>query len=560
MNRLVILAVDDEPMVLESLTEELERTFGQDYDIEAAESAEEALEIIDELTQEGSEVAIIVSDHLMPGMKGDELLIKIHHQYPSSLKIMLTGQADVNEVGNAVNSANLYRYIAKPWDANDLNLTVKEALTKYVQRKQIEQQNLQIQEKERRLTQFLEAMPIGVAVHNAVGQITYANHKAKELLKLDVLPDTKSEQLSEAFKVYRTGTEELYPTEELPIVRSLTGEIVRVDDMEIHHSDRVVPLEVSTTPIRDETGKIAQAIAAFQDISDRKKAEAERDSYTQELFKLNEALSKFVPHQFLQSLDRHNLVDIKLGESVEKKMSILFADIRSFTTLSERMSPEDTFKFINGYLRRMEPAIIENGGFIDKYIGDAIMALFEGSAENAVKAAIAMLKALAEYNLTRPGRDRPPLKIGIGINTGNLMLGTVGGSSRLDTTVVGDAVNLSARLQDLTKVYQAPLLISHNTLASLQEPMKYALRLIDQGKVRGKTQTVGVFEVFETDPPEQKQSKLATKSVIETAVSYYYTGAIDKAKSLFLDCIQKNQGDRVAQVYLQRCQNSEPAN
>ncbi|HBL13044.1 MAG TPA: hypothetical protein DD379_16930, partial [Cyanobacteria bacterium UBA11162] len=245
----------------------------------------------------------------------------------------------------------------------------------------------------------------------------------------------KSEQLSTDFHVYQAGTDKLYPPEQLPIVRSLAGETVHADDLEIRDSDRIISLEVSTTPIRDETDKISQAIAAFQDISDRKKAEAEREQYTQELYKLNEAFSQFVPHQFLQSLARKNFAEIQLGECVEKKMSILFADIRSFTTLSEQMSPEDTFKFINGYLRRMEPAIIENGGFIDKYIGDAIMALFEGSADGAVQAGVTMLKTLADYNLTRQRSNRQPIEIGIGINTGNLMLGTVGGCSHLDTTV-----------------------------------------------------------------------------------------------------------------------------
>jgi class 3 adenylate cyclase len=185
-------------------------------------------------------------------------------------------------------------------------------------------------------------------------------------------------------------------------------------------------------------------------------------------------------------LARKNIAEIQRGECVKKQMSILFADIRSFTTLSEQMTPEDTFKFINGYLRRMEPAIINNGGFIDKYIGDAIMALFEGSADGAVKAGVTMLNTLADYNVKRQRSNRQPIEIGIGINTGNLMLGTVGGNSRIDTTVIGDAVNLSARLQELTKVYQTPLLISHNTFACLEEPMKYALRVIAQEQVRGK--------------------------------------------------------------------------
>ena len=550
MNELGILLVDDEPMVLEGLAEELLRNFGQDCQIEAAESGEEALEILEEVQGEGIEIAVVISDQLMPGIKGDELLSQIHLQYPDILKIMLTGQAEADAVGNAVNSANLYRYIAKPWDATDLNLTVKEALSKYLRIKQLEQQNAQLRENERRLTQFLEAMPIGVSVHDMTGQLTYANQKAKELMRLDVLPNTKIEELSDTFKVYQAQTQELYPPEQLPIVRSLTGETVHAEDIEIHHPDRIIPIEVSTTPIRDEMGQISHAIAAFQDISDRKLAETEREQYTQLLFELNEALSRFVPRQFLQFLARKSIIDIKLGECVHKQMSVLFADIRAFTTLSEQMTPEDTFKFINGYLRRMEPGIIQNGGFIDKYIGDEIMALFEGSADSAVSAGITMLKILAEYNLTRQKRNRQPIEIGIGINTGKLMLGTVGGNSRIDTTVIGDAVNLGSRLQQLTKFYNTPLLISHHTLASLQEPMKYALRAIAQEQVRGKAQKVGIFEIFEADPPAQKQAKLETKQIFETALIHYYTGAIEEAKSLFSECLQKNPHDYVAQIYL----------
>lgn len=181
------------------------------------------------------------------------------------------------------------------------------------------------------------------------------------------------------------------------------------------------------------------------------------------------------------------------------------------------------------------------------------MALFEGSADNAVNAGVAMLKALAQYNLIRQQLSRQPIEIGIGINTGNLRLGTVGGNSRIDTTVIGDAVNLGSRLQQLTKVYQTPLLISHHTLASLEEPTKYALRLIAQAQVRGKTKKVGVFEVFEADSTAQKQAKLETKPIFEAALIHYYQGAVDKAKILLYQCLQKNPSDSVAQLYLQQC-------
>ncbi|MCZ0900498.1 adenylate/guanylate cyclase domain-containing protein, partial [Microcoleus sp. HI-ES] len=171
------------------------------------------------------------------------------------------------------------------------------------------------------------------------------------------------------------------------------------------------------------------------------------------LAQLNKAYERFIPHQFLQFLEKSSIIDVELGDQVQLEMSVLFSDIRDFTTLSETMTPEDNFKFINSYLSRMEPVINENNGFIDKYIGDAIMALFSGEADNAVKAGIAMLHRLAEYNEYCANAGCAPIQIGIGINTGSLMLGTVGGPNRMDGTVISDAVNLASRVESLTKNY-----------------------------------------------------------------------------------------------------------
>lgn len=145
MIKSAILCVDDEPIVLESLKEQLKRSFGSSYYIEIAESGEEALLVIEELEEDGIEINVIISDQIMPIMQGDELLIKIHEQYPKSLKILLTGQASAEAVGNVVNNANLYRYVAKPWDEADLCLTVTEALKSYRQDKQLTQQNEALQ-------------------------------------------------------------------------------------------------------------------------------------------------------------------------------------------------------------------------------------------------------------------------------------------------------------------------------------------------------------------------------------------------------------------------------
>ena len=270
------------------------------------------------------------------------------------------------------------------------------------------------------------------------------------------------------------------------------------------------------------------------------------------------AYGRFVPHQFLDLLNKESIIDVQLGDHIQKKMSILFSDIRSFTTLSESMKPEDTFKFINAYLSRMESVIVENNGFIDKYIGDGIMALFSGSADDAVKAGITMLHRLTEYNQHRANSGYIPLKIGIGINTGSLMLGTVGGKNRMDGTVISDAVNIASRLEDLTKHYGVSLLISHHTLANLQNPTNYSIRFIEQVKVKGKSQAVAVFEVFDGDDPEIKKGKLATKVSFEQALWLYNLGLKSEAAQLLTGVLKINPRDRVAQIYLERCQSRVP--
>lgn len=703
MKKQVIICVDDEQTVLRSLKAELKEVISSECRIEIAESAQEALEIMEELLQYGYEIPMIISDYIMPEMKGDELLRRVHVICPKTIKVMLTGQANIEGVSNAINSANLYRYIAKPWQSQDLKMTVAEAILSYVQEQQIAEKNAKIQEmnqdlerlnreqaalieklheRESRWMQFLEAMPVAVSVINVEGQVDYTNQKAQELLGKGFVPHTSTEQLSEVYQIYQTGTNQEYPVDDLPVIRALRGERATADDVEIHQGDQIVPLECWATPIYDGQGDILYAIWAFIDITERKQAadallqaeqkyrhlfenaiegifqtahdgsfisvnqalaqiygydspedlkasltniqeqlyvnpsrwielseliqhsgevsdfesevyrkdgstiwisenaravcdvkgeviyyqgfvedithrklaENQRLSLTTELFQVNQAFSRFVPRQFLQLLGKQSIVDVELGDQVQQEMSILFADIRDFTALSETMNPEQNFKFINAFLSRMEPAIIDNKGFIDKYIGDAIMALFSAGADDAVKAGIAMLQRLVEYNRHRISSGYVPIKIGIGINAGPLMLGTVGGASRMDGTVIGDVVNLAARVESLTKFYGVSMLITHPTFLELNEPI-YALRPIDRVQVKGKSEFVMVYEVFEADSSQVKEEKLATSQVFLGGLHQYMLGKFAESEKLFSECLRHSPLDNVAQLYLQRCQH-----
>lgn len=409
-------------------------------------------------------------------------------------------------------------------------------------------------ESERKLAQFLEAVPIGVAVIDSNCEIYYLNYAAQKILGTGIIRHVKIEDFAEIYQVYVAGTNQLYPYQNLPIVRALKGESSTVDDLEIHRQNKIIPLESWATPIYDKSGQITYTLLVLRDITERKKSEAERLKLTDQLLALNVSYSRFVPHQFIQLLNKQSILDVELGNQVQKEMSVLFSDIRDFTTLSESMTPAENFQFINAYLSRMEPEIIQNYGFIDKYIGDAIMALFSGEADNAVKAAIAMLNALREFNEERKSQKCLPIKIGIGINTGTMILGTVGGRSRIDTTVVSDAVNLASRIEGLTKNYGVSLLISHYTFLALNNANAYHIRLIDKVKVKGKSEMITVYEVFDADLPEIKATKLSTKTGFEQAVLLYSLGELEHAAKIFTQCLSINPQDTVAQIYWQRCQ------
>ncbi len=272
------------------------------------------------------------------------------------------------------------------------------------------------------------------------------------------------------------------------------------------------------------------------------------------LAKLNQAYERFVPREFLSFLQKDSIIDVQLGDQVQQEMSVLFSDIRAFTSLSEQMTPAENFEFINTYLSCMEPAIIENHGFIDKYIGDAIMALFNvgGGADDAIKASIAMLHNLTEYNMKRQQQGQPPIQIGIGINTGSLILGTVGGRNRMDGTVISDAVNLASRIEGLTKMYNASILISESTYASLKGD--YGIRSIDRVKVKGKSQPVTIYEVFEGDFPTTIELKMITLADFETGLLYYRQKEFTAAQDYFNRVLQLHLEDKASQLYLKRCQ------
>ncbi|MCU0545838.1 MAG: ATP-binding protein [Oscillatoriaceae cyanobacterium Prado104] len=270
------------------------------------------------------------------------------------------------------------------------------------------------------------------------------------------------------------------------------------------------------------------------------------------LAKLNAAYGRFVPHDFLNLLEKPSIIEVKLGESQEKDMTVLFSDIRSFTELSEQMTPSENFDFINSYLGRVSPVIRKNNGFIDKYIGDAVMALFPTCPDDALQAAIDMQQEVNLYNRQRQKSGLKAITIGIGLHSGNLMLGTIGERERMESTVIADAVNLASRLEGLTKVYGAAILVSEAIMDRLTEPAKYKFRFVDRVAVKGKTVPVSVFEIFNTEAAESIKLKQQTLEIFQEGLNFYYAHKFRAAQQIFENILHINPEDKVAMLYFKR--------
>jgi class 3 adenylate cyclase/HAMP domain-containing protein len=281
--------------------------------------------------------------------------------------------------------------------------------------------------------------------------------------------------------------------------------------------------------------------------------------YATNLEAINKAYERFVPKQFLEQLGQARITDVSLGDQVQKQMTVLFSDIRSFTSISESMSPRDNFDFINEFLRTMGPIIRRNGGFIDKYIGDAIMALFPENPLHAVRAALEMHHALKAFNEQGRQQGRAPVQIGVGLHCGNLMLGTVGEEQRMEGTVISDAVNLASRLEGLTKEYGAGIIASERVIEALPETDDIHLRYLGVSYVKGKAKGQAIYEVMDSGDADLQRRKIITRESFQRAVKAFEHKQYERAAKRLRKILKLNKKDKAAGLYLQRCEQAGSA-
>ena len=297
---------------------------------------------------------------------------------------------------------------------------------------------------------------------------------------------------------------------------------------------------------------------AYQELKTTKLKLAETEAAN----RLTRLFEKFVPKGFLERIAPEGLESLRFGTAESDEATILFSDIRSFTDLSEPLSPQELMDFLNDYLKMMNMSIMVNHGFVDKFIGDAVMAIFDrteqssNDARNALNAGMGMLQVLGTMNQKRKRQGQIPISIGIGIHTGPVVFGTLGFEERMDSTVLGDAVNLASRLESLTKYYGASLLFSDQTFEALgDEKENLLIRKIDTVMVKGRKQPVTIYELFNSDSPDVQSAKKMVMQSLEEPLSLYRQRKWIEAEQLFTDLARNQPLDSLPTIYVERCQN-----
>ncbi len=265
---------------------------------------------------------------------------------------------------------------------------------------------------------------------------------------------------------------------------------------------------------------------------------------------IHKATSRFVPSEFLKSVGRDAITDVVLGDHIQKKVTVLFTDIRDYTSLSESMTPEQNFKFVNAYVGRMGPLIQNNHGFVNQYLGDGIMALFPQDASDALKASIDMQKTIQDYNVKRIEEGYKPIHVGMGLHTGDLVMGIIGDLYRNDTAIIADTVNTASRMEGVTKYYGANIIVSEASLNTIENKQDYNFRYLGKVKVKGKNNTIAIYECFDGDTTESVRLKTKTLKHFEKGLNHFYNKEFPKASAAFDTVLTKNPDDLVAKYFI----------
>ena len=396
---------------------------------------------------------------------------------------------------------------------------------------------------------MLESMTNGVITTDEDGKIVTCNVAGLRIFQVE--PEDILEKKADDFF---SGPNAWIMERAKRVEETQESDITMDAEMEVGEEEEKETISVNLTvlPLVDAEEKKLGTMFMIEDISTEKRMKSTMSRYMD-------------PGLADQVMSAGGGEDIMGGKSTVS--TILFSDIRGFTTITEELGAQGTVELLNDYFTIMVDCITEQGGMLDKFIGDAIMAAFgipvahDDDEDRGVRAAINMITRLWEWNIEREGRGQKPVDMGVGLNTDTVVSGNIGSPKRMDYTMIGDGVNLAARLESACKQYSARILISQNTVDKLRGT--YRIRDIDDVVVKGKTQPVCVFEVLDYHNDETFPNLMEVVNYFKEGRKHYRAGAWDKSVKSFKECLRLNPLDKLSETYIERCKQlkkSKPKN
>ncbi len=382
---------------------------------------------------------------------------------------------------------------------------------------------------------MLESMSNAVVTTDEDGKIVTCNAAGLRIMKVSVdeIIDKKAQEFFES--------DNMFLLEKIGWVAETQEHDITMD-AEMAFGGETVSVNLTVMPLMSGEAKQLGTLLMMEDISSEKRVKSTMARY----------MDPGLADQVLGGGE-----DLLGGQSTES--TVLFSDIRGFTTLTEGLGAQGTVSLLNEYFTLMVDCISAEEGMLDKFIGDAIMAAFgipvahDDDEDRGVRAAINMISSLRVWNADRQAHGLPPVDMGIGLNTDVVVSGNIGSPKRMDYTIIGDGVNLAARLESACKQYSARILISENTVKKLRGT--YRMRDIDRVVVKGKTQPVGVYEVLDYHTDETFPNLMEAVNYFKAGVDHYRKGAFDKGVKSFKECLALNPDDALSQTYIGRCEH-----
>lgn len=380
---------------------------------------------------------------------------------------------------------------------------------------------------------ILESMSNGLITINQEGKIVTCNGTALKLLK-----DKASNVVFEKFNNYFKDSN-AWVSEKAKHTLD-TGEEQLVFDVLLHVGNETITVNVSFLPLINTKKEKSGIIVMIEDISQEKRMKSTISLYMDPL--LADKL-----------LEKGN--DVLGGTS--SLSTVLFSDIRGFTTFTEELGAQGTVSLLNEYFTLMVECISREGGMLDKFIGDAIMAVYgipfphEDDADRAVRTALAMIAELNHFNQRRTAEGKMTIDIGVGLNTDIIVSGNIGSPKRMNYTAIGDGVNLASRLESACKYYGAKIIITESTLKSLKST--YRSREIDRMVVKGKTEAVNIYELLDFHTDKSFPNMMAAISCFKDGLELYKAGKFKDALKYFNQSWEMNPNDTCSKLYVDRC-------